>query len=331
MSTTAYETMTLLGQCALSGTVYGVNPYQNVSFIPTYKIAITKALQKLYTEFNLKEDMLVFPSMLGGDFSLDAHAVIKPLQAEYSNGVGVSINDLNDPYSAMLMQHDLMQLTVDSNVPSGYLSYQAYHASLDSLAGYVAPSMGTTNQDRWDFLSPLLPDAGGKVTTNDIDWLYLANYNFTANGLYAGISTAATRHTVTLGNGGRYVFTRTLYNGSEFPASNGYAAYYSALNDYGVKLFIQQLDDAVVHIIFRPKQTTYTDVPILLPVYLHNAFFALVSYYMLNTLTTSIDWSGAAGEMYREYKRNAELVKNSMLLRTQEESTNLVRRDLGWL
>ena len=220
MSTTAYETMTLLGQCALSGTVYGVNPYQNVSFIPIYKTAITKALQKLYTEFNLKEDVLAFPSQRGGAFSLDAHTVIKPILAEYSNGVGISINDLNDPHSAMLMQHNLMQLTVDSNVPSGYLSYQAYHASLDLLAGYVAPSMGTTK---------------------------------------------------------------------------------------------------------------YTDVPILLPVYLHNAFFALVSYYMLNTLTTSTDWSGAAGEMYREYKRNVELVKNSMLLRTQEESTNLVRRDLGWL
>ena len=331
MSTTAYETMTLLGQCALSGTVYGVNPYQNVSFIPTYKIAITKALQKLYTEFNLKEDVLVFPSMLGGDFSLDAHTVIKPLQAEYSNGVGISINDLNDPYSAMLKQHDLMQLTVDSNVPSGYLSYQAYHASLDLLAGYVAPSMGTTNQDRWDFLSPLLPDAGGRVITNDIDWLYLAKYNSTANGLYASIASNANGHTVTLGTGEQYAFTRTLYNGREFPASNGYAAYYSALNDYSVKLFIQWLDDIGVYIIFRPKQTAYIDVPILLPVYLHNAFFALVSYYMLNTLTTSTDWGGAAGEMYREYKRNVELVKNSMLLRTQEESTNLVRRDLGWL
>ena len=331
MSTTAYETMTLLGQCALSGTVYGVNPYGNASFIPIYKTAITKALQKLYTEFNLKEDVLVFPSLWGGDFGLDAHTVIKPIQAEYSNGVEVSINDLNDPYSAMLMQHDLMQLTVDSNVSSGYLSYQAYHASLDLLAGYIAPSMGITNQDRWDFLSPLLPDARGKIVTNDIDWLYLANYNFTANGLYAGISTAATRHTVKLGNGKQYVFARIFYNDSEFVASNGYAAYYSAMNDSSVKLFIKRLDDVEVHIIFRPKQTTYTDVPILLPVYLHNAFFALVSYYMLNTLTTSIDWSGAAGEMYREYKRNVELVKNSMLLRTQEESTNLVRRDLGWL
>ena len=331
MSTTAYETMTLLGQCALSGTVYGVNPYQNASFIPTYKIAITKALQKLYTEFNLKEDMLVFPSLWNGSYNLDAHTVVKPLQVEYSNGVGISINDLNDPYSAMLKQHDLLQLTVDSNIPTAYLSYQAYHASLDQLAGYVAPSMGITNQDRWNYLSPLLPNAGGKVVTDDIDWLYLSKYNTAASGTYASIATSATMHTVTLGTGEQYLFNRIFYNGSEFPSYNGYAAYYGAMNDYGVKLFIQWLDDIGVYIIFRPKQTTYTDVPILLPVYLHNAFFALVSYYMLNTLTTSTDWSGAAGEMYREYKRNTELVKNSMLLRTQEESTNLVRRDLGWL
>ena len=325
MSTTAFETMRTLGQCALSGTVYGVDPYMDSRFIPIYKVAITKALQKLYTEFNLKEDLLSFPSSMAADIPLPVHAVIKPLQAKYANGADISINNLNDPYSAMLKQHDILQLTVPSNQTTGYLSYQAYHASLDLLEGYAAPFFAT-NQERKEFLFAIKPnEGGGKVVSTDMNWLYVCKLLLVASTQYANASSVddGATYNVTLVTGEQYTFSCTYDNGG--------MAYVDAAEDPDIKLFVYTSDTEPVILVYSPRKTAYVDVPILLPVYMHNAFFALVSFYVLNTLTTSTDWSGAVGEMYREYKRNVELVKNSMLLRTQEESTNLVRRDLGWL
>lgn len=86
---------------------------------------------------------------------------------------------------------------------------------------------------------------------------------------------------------------------------------------------------------YHPKVTdSIVDVsvgsPIDLPYYLEDALDALVSFYLLQTLPSSAEFTNGASRMYQQYKGVLAEVKERMLVRSDSEESFNIQRDAGW-
>lgn len=71
-------------------------------------------------------------------------------------------------------------------------------------------------------------------------------------------------------------------------------------------------------------------VPLDLPYYLEDALDALVSFYLLQTLPSSAEFTNGASRMYQQYKGVLAEVKERMLVRSDSEESFNMQRDAGW-
>ena len=70
-----------------------------------------------------------------------------------------------------------------------------------------------------------------------------------------------------------------------------------------------------------------------IPQYLEEALELLTGFYLMNTLATSAEFTGAADNMYSRYIANIHAVQDRMLLRTYSDAipTNESYYDKGWV
>ena len=67
-----------------------------------------------------------------------------------------------------------------------------------------------------------------------------------------------------------------------------------------------------------------------LPYYLEDALDALVSFYLLQNLPSSAEFTNGASRMYRQYKGVLEEVRERMLVRSGSEESYNPKGDAGW-